>query len=108
MDDIARVLAASAARPRPGAVYNLCDDEPAPPAEVTAFACSLLGVDPPPLVPFDVAAGEMSPMALSFWHDNRRVDNGRIKRELGVTLAHPDYRSGLRAVLAAEAEATRP
>jgi len=102
VDDIAAVLRASMARPGPGAVYNVCDDEPAPAADVVAFACELLGVDAPPLVPFHQAAGEMSPMALSFWRDNRRVDNSRIKGELGVRMKFPDYRAGLRAVLAAE------
>ncbi|MFQ5618609.1 MAG: SDR family oxidoreductase [Rhodospirillales bacterium] len=102
VDDIAAVLRASMARPDPGAVYNVCDDEPAPAADVVAFACELLGVEAPPLVPFDQAAREMSPMALSFWRDNRRVDNSRIKGELGVRLKFPDYRAGLRAVLAAE------
>ncbi len=102
VDDIAVVLRASMARPDPGAVYNVCDDQPAPAADVVAFACEILGVDPPPLVPFRQAAREMSPMALSFWRDRRRVDNTRIKRELGVRLTFPDYRAGLRAVLAAE------
>ncbi len=102
VDDIAAVLRASMARPGPGAVYNVCDDEPAPAADVVAFACELLGVDAPPRVPFHQAAKEMSPMALSFWRDNRRVDNSRIKGELGVRLKYPDYRAGLRAVLAAE------
>ncbi len=101
VDDIAAVLRASMARPGPGAVYNVCDDEPAPAADVVAFACELLGVDAPPRVPFHQAAKEMSPMALSFWRDNRRVDNSRIKGELGVRLKFPDYRAGLRAVLAA-------
>ncbi|MCH7957709.1 MAG: SDR family oxidoreductase [Proteobacteria bacterium] len=103
VDDIAAVLRASMARPDPGAVYNVCDDEPAPAADVVAFACEILGVDAPPLVPFHQAAKEMSPMALSFWRDNRRVDNSRIKGELGVRLKFPDYRAGLRAVLAAQA-----
>lgn len=102
VDDIAAVLRASMGRPDPGAVYNVCDDEPAAAADVAAFACELLGVDAPPLVPFHQAAKEMSPMALSFWRDDRRVDNGRIKGELGVRLKFPDYRAGLRAVLAAE------
>lgn len=99
VDDIANVLRASIARPDPGAVYNVCDDEPAAPADVTAEACRLLGVAPPPLVPFDEAAKDMSEMAKSFWRDNRRVANGRIKRDLGVRLRYPDYRAGLKAVL---------
>ena len=98
--DIARVLAASIARPRAGAVYNVCDDEPAPAAEVVAHACALLGVAPPPLTPLGEAA--LSPMARSFYADNRRVANDRIKSELGVDLRFPDYRAGLAALLAEE------
>jgi len=101
VDDIARVLKASMTQPRAGGVYNVCDDEPASAADVTLFACELLGVDPPPAIPFDEAAKEMSEMALSFWRDNRRVSNRLIKDELGVALTYPDYRQGLRAVLAA-------
>jgi nucleoside-diphosphate-sugar epimerase len=96
--DIVRVLQASFARPNPGAAYNLCDDDPASPAEVIAFACELLGVVPPPEVPFEQA--ELSPMARSFYDDNKRVKNERIKRELGVALIYPSYREGLRAILA--------
>jgi nucleoside-diphosphate-sugar epimerase len=99
VDDIASVLLASIARPRPGAVYNVCDDEPAAQADVVAHAAQLLGVEPPPLVP--LAAAHLSPMARSFWADNKRVSNALIKRELGVTLAYPDYRAGLAAILAA-------
>ena len=100
--DIAAVLKASMQAPRPGAVYNVCDDFPAAPADVVAYACQLLGVDPPPLIPFAEAAKEMSPMAQSFWRDNRCIDNSRIKAELGVRLGYPDYRSGLKAILMAE------
>ena len=102
--DIARVLAASIARPRAGAIYNVCDDEPAPAADVVAHACALLGLAPPPLVPFDEAA--LSPMARSFYADNRRVSNARIKDELGVKLRYPDYRAGLAALLADEGGAS--
>ncbi|MCH7936405.1 MAG: SDR family oxidoreductase [Proteobacteria bacterium] len=98
IDDIAQVLRASMDRPNPGAVYNVCDDEPAAAADVTAFACELLGLEPPPLQPFAEAEKEMSEMALSFWRDNRLVNNRRIKEELGVSLLHPDYRAGLRAI----------
>ena len=96
--DIATVLEASIAKPNPGRAYNLCDDEAAPPAEVIEYACRLLGQPPPPLVPFDDA--ELSPMARSFYADNKRVSNRRIKEELGVRLAYPDYKAGLRALLA--------
>ncbi len=94
VDDISNVIMASIARPNPGAIYNVCDDLPAEPSEVVLEACRLLGREPPPLLPFDTAA--LSPMAASFWRDNRRVRNDRIKNELGVTLRHPDFRSGLR------------
>lgn len=98
VDDIAAVLMASMAKPNPGAIYNVCDDEPEEPATVTAFGCELLGIEPPPMVAFDEAAKAMSPMGLTFWHDNRRVRNDRIKRELGVELAYPTYREGLRTL----------
>ncbi|MFZ1416496.1 MAG: SDR family oxidoreductase [Defluviicoccus sp.] len=99
VDDVATVLRASMARPEPRGIYNVCDDDPAPPADVIAYACALLNVPPPALIPLDQAAKEMSAMAASFWVDNRRVDNTRIKRDLGVTLGYPDYRAGLAAIL---------
>lgn len=105
VEDIATVLRASMARPRRGSIYNVCDDLPAAPADVVLHACRLLGVEPPPLVPFAEAARTLSPMALSFWRDRRRVCNARIKDQLGVSLAYPDYRAGLAAILAAEAAA---
>lgn len=100
VDDLARVLDASIARPRPGAVYNVCDDDPTPPEAVVAYAAGLLGVAPPPLVPF--AEAELSPVARSFYDDNKRVRNALIKSELRVVLRYPDYRTGLAAILAAE------
>ena len=105
VDDIAAVVTASIARPAPGAVYNLCDDEPAQAADVVAFACALLGAEAPPLVPFAEAEKNMSAMARSFWRDNRVVDNCRIKKELSVTLRYPDFRAGLSAILAEESGA---
>jgi nucleoside-diphosphate-sugar epimerase len=102
VDDIVEVLCASIARPNPGAVYNVADDEPAPPQDVIAFACQLLGVAPPPEVPYEEA--ELSPMARSFYADSRRVCNARIKRELGVRLRYPSYREGLRSILEQEAQ----
>lgn len=95
--DIVQVLRASIARPNPGAIYNVADDEPAPPQDVVAFAADLLQVPPPPEMPF--ATAELSPMARSFYSDNRRVDNARIKDELGVELRYPNYRDGLQALL---------
>mgnify|MGYP002632159771 CR=1 FL=1 len=99
VDDIAAVIAASMARPNPGAIYNVCDDEAAAPADVIACACDLLAVDTPPLRAFGDVEQQMSPMQRSFWADNKRVDNSRIKTELGVTLIYPTYREGLRACL---------
>lgn len=100
VDDLASVLLASIARPRPGAVYNVCDDEPASPIEVIAHAAALLGVPAPPLVSFEAA--ELSPMARSFYADNKRVSNALVKAELGVCLRFPSYRGGLAAILAEE------
>jgi nucleoside-diphosphate-sugar epimerase len=100
VEDIAQVLEASIKRPNPGAAYNVCDDDAAAPADVVTFACALLNVAPPPEVPF--AQADLSPMARSFYDDNKRVSNTRIKRELGVALRYPSYRDGLPAILAAE------
>jgi nucleoside-diphosphate-sugar epimerase len=101
VEDLAHVLASSINRPRPGAVYNVCDDDPAAPEAVVGHAAELLGKPAPPLVPFEAA--ELSPMARSFYVDNKRVSNRLIKGELGVTLRYPDYRAGLAAILADEA-----
>jgi nucleoside-diphosphate-sugar epimerase len=100
VDDIAQVLAASIARPNAGRAYNLCDDDPAPPEDVIAHAAHLLGLPVPPAE--DFAMAEMTPMARSFYAESKKVRNDRIKTELGVRLIHPDYRSGLAALLAAE------
>lgn len=100
VDDIAQVLDASINNPAPGAVYNVCDDDPAPPQDVISHAAKLLGLPIPPAVDHDVAV--MTPMARSFYAENKRVRNDKIKSELGVRLIHPDYRSGLAALLAAD------
>ncbi|SLN27941.1 NAD dependent epimerase/dehydratase family protein [Pseudoruegeria aquimaris] len=100
VDDIAQVLAASIARPNPGAIYNLCDDDPAPPEDVIEEAARLLGVPVPPAE--DFATAEMTPMARSFYAESKRVRNDRIKGELGVRLKYPTYKEGLQALLQAE------
>ncbi len=100
VEDLARVLCASMSQPRPGAVYNVCDDEPAAPEAVVAHAAALLGLPAPPLVP--LAEAGLSAMARSFYDDNKRVGNALIRSELGVALRYPDYRAGLAAILAAE------
>jgi len=96
VDDIASTLAASLAEPAAGDLFNLADDEPAPPQDVIEFACELMGVKPPPLIPFEEA--ELSEMARSFYADNKRVSNERIKKALGVRLLYPTYREGLRTI----------
>lgn len=99
VDDIALTLAASIAQPNPGRVYNVADDLPAAPQDVLGYAAELLGADLPPEERFETA--DMSPMARSFYSSNRRVNNDRLRQELGVDLLYPDYRAGLRALLEA-------
>jgi len=96
--DLAETLRRSMDAPRAGRIYNVCDDRPAPPQDVIAFAATLLGVTPPPEIAFEDA--NLSEMARSFYADNKRVENTRIKRELGVTLRYPDYEAGLTALFA--------
>ncbi|MGZ2259604.1 SDR family oxidoreductase [Roseobacter sp. A03A-229] len=104
VEDIAQVLEASLAQPNPGAVYNLCDNDPAPPQDVIAYAAELLNLPLPPAVDFETA--EMTPMARSFYAESKKVRNDRIKEELGVQLLYPDYRTGLEALLRDEREDT--
>lgn len=100
VDDIAETLLASIARPNPGAIYNVCDNDPAPPEDVLSHAAHLLGLPEPPAVAYEDA--DLTPMARSFYAESKRVRNDRIRNELGVKLNHPDYRSGLTAILAAQ------
>jgi len=97
VDDIAQILAASIHAPRPGAIYNLCDNDPAPPQDVISYAATLLGLPLPPMVDFETA--EMTPMAKSFYAENKRVSNDLIKSELGIKLLYPTYKSGLKNLL---------
>lgn len=97
VEDIASVLEASIARPDPGAAYNVCDDEACPPQDVITHAAGLMGVEPPPEIPFEEA--DLSPMARSFYSESKVVGNTLIKTGLGVTLAYPTYREGLAALL---------
>jgi nucleoside-diphosphate-sugar epimerase len=99
--DIAQAIDAAFTQRATG-IFNVADDDPTPPGEPLAFAAQLLGVAPPPEVSFESAAATMSPMALSFWQECRRVRNDKLKRELGVSLLFPTYREGLRALLAAQ------
>ena len=100
VDDIAAIVEAALSK-RADGVFNGADDKPAPPQDVLAYAADLLGVPAPLEVAFETA--ELSPMARSFYGESKRVRNDAIKDELGVMLAYPTYRDGLRAVLAAEA-----
>jgi len=93
VDDIVQVLIASMDHPSPGDIYNLADDNPAPSHELIKYACELLGQDVPPLVPYN--EDDLSPMARSFYKDNKRISNDKIKTKLDVTLKYPDYKSGL-------------
>ena len=96
VDDIATTVCAAIARGTHD-IYNVADDEPSPPQDVVSFAAELLQVPPPPEVPF--ADAKLTPMAVSFYADNRRVSNKRIRQDLGVALQFPTYREGLRAIL---------
>jgi len=101
VDDVCGALLASMARPNPGRVYNVCDDEPAPSHLVSLYACELLNVAPPPLVAFDGA--DVSPTLKSFYAESRRVNNVRLRAELGFAPAYPSYRQGLAEQMAREA-----
>ena len=101
VDDIVRVCLVSAAQPRAGGVYNCVDDRPAPGHEVVSYASLLLGVEPPPLIPFEEA--ELSAMARSFYSECRYIRNALIKREFGFELMYPTYREGYTAQLSQEA-----
>ncbi|MBK6895965.1 MAG: SDR family oxidoreductase [Alphaproteobacteria bacterium] len=103
VEDIVQVLRASIARPAPGQIYNLCDDEPVPSHVVIDYACKLLKLPSPPLIPFDKV--DLAPITRSFYADNKRVSNEKIKKALGVELKYKSYREGLEACLAAEKSA---
>lgn len=101
VDDIANVLdAAIKASTSKHMIFNVTDDEPAPPQDVVEFAARLLGLPVPPDIPFETAP--LSPMGLSFYGENKRVANTRIKAELGVTLLYPTYREGMTAIANAD------
>lgn len=105
VEDIVNVLLKSFQNPAPGEVYNLCDDKPVPSHEVIAYACELLGKPPPPLVDFEDA--DLAPMTRSFYMENRRVRNDKIKRDLSVEMKYSDFKAGLRGCLEAEKYAGR-
>ncbi len=98
VDDIAGILKASIERPNPGRIYNVADDNPAPPQDVIAHGAALLGMAIPPAIAF--ADAQLSPMARSFYADSKRVRNDRVKVELGYRFKYPDYRIGLQSLIA--------
>lgn len=102
VEDIVQVLRASMNNPNPGSVYNLSDDAAAPSHELIACACEMLGMNIPPVIPFDEA--DLAPIALSFYKDNKRVLNNKIKSELGIKLKYPDYKAGLKRCLEIDQE----
>lgn len=103
VDDIASAIIAGMSVQTDYCLFNLCDDEAAPPQDVITYACELLGVAPPPEISFNDAT--LSDMARSFYADNKRVSNARMKKTLSVALKYPTYREGLRAILNQEAPA---
>jgi nucleoside-diphosphate-sugar epimerase len=94
VDDIVQVLEESIAKPTPGHIYNVSDDEPCSSREVIEYVCDQLNRAYPPLIPFEEA--HLSPMARRFYHDNRRVSNAKMKSQLGIKLKYPTYREGLK------------
>jgi nucleoside-diphosphate-sugar epimerase len=98
VDDIARVTRAALTNPRDGAIYNVTDNEPAPPQDVIAYAAKLLNKEPPPAI--DWLQAGLSPMGLSFYEENKRVSNALIHAEFGDDiLMYPTYREGLKSFL---------
>jgi dTDP-4-dehydrorhamnose reductase len=98
VEDIARAIAALLVYEGGSEIWNVTDDEPAPPQDVIAYAAELMGVEPPPAQDFETA--ELTPMARSFYGENKRISNRKIREVLGLELAYPTYREGLAALWA--------
>ena len=97
VEDISRIVIASMNNPETRAIYNVCDDCPAPPEIVADYACQLLNRAPLPRVLFQEA--ELSPMARSFYAESKRVSNQLVKQRLGLKLKYPDYKSGIKSLI---------
>ena len=97
-EDIAGACGALVAYEGGSDVWNVTDDEPAPPQDVVAFAAETMGIEPPPTQDFETA--ELTPMARSFYGENKRCSNARIKRLLGYDFVYPTYREGISALWA--------
>lgn len=102
IDDIVQTLIAAMNKPHAGAIYNVSDDMPVPSHEVIAYACELLGMDVPPVIPYEQV--DLAPIVRSFYKENKAIKNDKIKEVLGVELLHADYRDGLRSCLSFEKE----
>lgn len=102
-DDIVSALMASLAKPNPGRIYNICDDQPCASGDVILEASRLLGIDPPPLIPISKAA--LSEMGRRFYSECKRVSNARVKAELGWRPRFPTFVQGLADCLAAQRRA---
>jgi len=100
VEDIVQTIMASMEKPNPGQAYNLADDRAAPSHEVIEYACEILGLTAPPLIPYDEA--DLAPITRSFYSDNKRLKNDKIKNDLGVALKYPTFKEGLDGCLAAE------
>ena len=100
VEDIVQVLIKSMMNPNPGQIYNLADDMPASSCEVITYACQLLNRKPPPIIPYEQA--DLAPITRSFYEDNKRISNEKIKNDLGINLIYPTYKEGLKACLDAE------
>lgn len=100
VEDIVQVITASFNNPKPGEIYNVTDGNPVPSHEVIAYACELLGRSPPPIVDFESA--DLAPITRSFYMDNRRVHNEKIKNDLGIKLKYENYQRGLEGCRDAE------
>ncbi len=100
VEDLVQVLLASMSAPNPGEIYNVCDDMPAPSHEVIEYACHLLGIEPPPLLSFHEV--DLAPIAISFYADNKRVRNDKVKNAFDIKLKYLNYQDGLKGCLEAE------
>ena len=98
VEDVVGILIASIMTNEPGEIYNVCDDQPAAQSDVVTCACEILNVNPPAFIKFEEALKTMTPISQSFWRDNRRVDNTKIKKNLGISLLFPTYREGLMSI----------
>jgi dTDP-D-glucose 4,6-dehydratase len=96
VEDVALTIASTLMHDGKNQIWNVSDDEPAPPQDVVTFAAGLMGIEPPPEQ--DVNEADLTPMARSFYAENKRASNRKLKQELGIKLAFPTYREGLRAL----------